>query len=345
MSDPVTNVEIEDVLSSIRRLVSEDTRFDSRKKPEDAGQKPAKLVLTPAQRVPETEAVDVETEVLSSAERDDAPWRDPNATLFEAADGATPTEDNAEASEDVYTLKDMIDPVEDISDSVEDGVNEDPALEDDEYGADVYGEGLDETFETEEIEYVDVDPEHGDIIDHDEIVEYDDEDEDAFEEEHPDSDLHDEDYHDAEYVDEYEDEYEDDLIEDTPEGVADPSPDERVAVIGDKIKALEAAIARSSSQWEPDGSDDTAEEYDDSPRQTSTRWTAQTRTQTPPPVEPAKPSLAADEAILDEEMLRELVSDIVREELQGALGERITRNVRKLVRREIQRAMTVQEFE
>ena len=54
--------------------------------------------------------------------------------------------------------------------------------------------------------------------------------------------------------------------------------------------------------------------------------------------------LAAHEDFLDEEGLRELVSDIVREELQGALGERITRNVRKLVRREIQRALATQEL-
>lgn len=276
MSDPVTNVEIEDVLSSIRRLVSEDTRFDSRKKPEDAGQKPAKLVLTPAQRVPETEAVDVEPEVVPSAERDDAPWRDPNATLFEAADGAAPTDDNADTNEDVYTLKDMILPVEDISDRVEDGVKKDPALEVDEHGADVFGEGLDESGATEEIDYVDFDPEDGDIIDHDEIVEYEDDDEDEFEDDHTDTD-----HHNASYVDE--DEYEEDLIEDTPQGAADPSQDERVAVIGDKIKALEAAIARSGTQWEHDGGDDTAEEYDDTPRQTSTHWTAQPRTQTPPP--------------------------------------------------------------
>ncbi|WP_323803593.1 hypothetical protein [Sulfitobacter litoralis] len=48
---------------------------------------------------------------------------------------------------------------------------------------------------------------------------------------------------------------------------------------------------------------------------------------------------------LDEEMLRDLVSEIVRSELQGALGERITRNVRKLVRREIHRALTSQDLE
>ena len=56
-------------------------------------------------------------------------------------------------------------------------------------------------------------------------------------------------------------------------------------------------------------------------------------------------SLGGDEQLIDEETLRDLVSDIVREELQGALGERITRNVRKLVRREIHRALTAQELE
>ena len=54
---------------------------------------------------------------------------------------------------------------------------------------------------------------------------------------------------------------------------------------------------------------------------------------------------ADDSQLLDEEALRDLVSEIVRAELQGALGERITRNVRKLVRREIHRALTAQELE
>ena len=52
-----------------------------------------------------------------------------------------------------------------------------------------------------------------------------------------------------------------------------------------------------------------------------------------------------DSVELDEEMLREMVADIVRQELQGALGERITRNVRKLVRREIHRALAARELE
>ncbi|MEC8666602.1 MAG: hypothetical protein VXY45_02085 [Pseudomonadota bacterium] len=50
-------------------------------------------------------------------------------------------------------------------------------------------------------------------------------------------------------------------------------------------------------------------------------------------------ALTEEPVLLDEDMLRDMVSEIVRQELQGALGERITRNVRKLVRREIHRAL------
>ncbi len=45
------------------------------------------------------------------------------------------------------------------------------------------------------------------------------------------------------------------------------------------------------------------------------------------------------EHVMDEDALRELIGKLVREELQGELGEQISRNVRKLVRREIHRAM------
>ena len=49
--------------------------------------------------------------------------------------------------------------------------------------------------------------------------------------------------------------------------------------------------------------------------------------------------------ILDEEDLRPIVARLIREELQGELGEQITRNVRKLVRREILRALAARDAE
>ncbi len=48
---------------------------------------------------------------------------------------------------------------------------------------------------------------------------------------------------------------------------------------------------------------------------------------------------------MDKAALKSMVSDLLREELRGEMGERITRNVRKLVRREIQRALTAQRLD
>ncbi len=52
----------------------------------------------------------------------------------------------------------------------------------------------------------------------------------------------------------------------------------------------------------------------------------------------------SNDAFIDEETLREIVSELVRAELQGDLGDRITRNVRKLVRREIHHALASREI-
>jgi len=48
---------------------------------------------------------------------------------------------------------------------------------------------------------------------------------------------------------------------------------------------------------------------------------------------------------VDEAALKQMVQEVIREELQGKLGERITRNVRKLVRKEIHNILTTQEFD
>lgn len=47
---------------------------------------------------------------------------------------------------------------------------------------------------------------------------------------------------------------------------------------------------------------------------------------------------------IGEEALRELVRELIVEELQGALGQRITRNIRKLIRAEIARAVATEEL-
>ena len=57
------------------------------------------------------------------------------------------------------------------------------------------------------------------------------------------------------------------------------------------------------------------------------------------------PEPDADESVLDEETLRDLIAEVVRQELQGALGQRITRNVRKMVRREVRMALAAEDLE
>lgn len=51
------------------------------------------------------------------------------------------------------------------------------------------------------------------------------------------------------------------------------------------------------------------------------------------------------DGIIDEELLRALVIDVIRQELQGQMGEKITRNVRKMVRREIFRVLASQDVD
>jgi cell pole-organizing protein PopZ len=175
---------------------------------------------------------------------------------------------------------------------------------------------------------------------------------------------------------------------------SDSSSSQRVSAVVQKIAELEAKVARSQDQWEPDGASsdpyagtnietlttietlewqdhiEDAPEPAQSPRLDSgldagatqagseaeaMRMDSGAETDIADAAQLAQDAVAeealdalqgltGDESYLDEDSLRELVADIVRSELQGALGERITRNVRKLVRREIHRALTAQDL-
>ncbi|WP_170475929.1 hypothetical protein [Ruegeria arenilitoris] len=117
-----------------------------------------------------------------------------------------------------------------------------------------------------------------------------------------------------------------------------------------KIEALEAAIARTEDQWEPDGESDDA--YSGTPNQ-AVEWpqdpadqSAEEETETPLIFShraDAPASVEEGSKALDEDVLSELVAQIVRQELQGKLGEGITRNIRKMVRREINKVIASQE--
>lgn len=156
-----------------------------------------------------------------------------------------------------------------------------------------------------------------------------------------------------------------------------PSPAAHRAGLETTIAELEAAIADTGDEWEPDGSETTpvidwssageagvffssrfatggpvedaeiaTDESEPDDEEMAEKFEAAGRHPAEDDVETPDDRLGdhlsaylEQDEVLDEETLRNMVADIVREELQGPLGERITRNVRKLVRREINRAL------
>lgn len=440
MSEPVPSVDIEDVLSSIRRLVSDDNRPAPKPEPDDVPHKPTRLVLTPsllvselaqteslpeepAMSVPEPEFTDSDfgasesggmaddiasdevadplTDVPDVAvqdtgqdrETDDdsgsepetdfqsdshqtldlseyqpdtetdketsrTPWSDPDTTLFEAAKSAESTEgdedsdfaeslhfdDDGSGEHDDGPLTGEVDPVEEYSAAEPpEEISGDLSGEDNADQADLAAGDLHDMPEDPVLPPLQDDAgDYGDDA-QSEASEW--------------------------SGDNWESSSDDAESSFEPVDADEPY---NTATLGAKIAALEAQIAQTSDQWEPDG--ELGDDYAGTKVETI-EWQDH---DVVAPVVPRRVSaddhhendahedesnvgtiqaepegdagniadvLAGDDAILDEESLRELVADIVRQELQGALGERITRNVRKLVRREIHRALTAQELD
>ncbi len=116
-----------------------------------------------------------------------------------------------------------------------------------------------------------------------------------------------------------------------------------------RIAALESAIAETVDQWEPDGSvgDDYAGTNVGTIEWTDDESIDDTEVAAPGAADSDAQPLLLETAhtAMDDDALRGMVADIVREELQGMLGERITRNLRKMVRREIHRALSAQDLD
>lgn len=102
------------------------------------------------------------------------------------------------------------------------------------------------------------------------------------------------------------------------------------------IAELEAAVTAQSDNWEADDGEDFAQAaWAASAFEAPASETAPSKDEAPEQPVPAA---------IDEDALRALVVEMVRQELGGELGERITQNVRKLVRREINRVLTSQDI-
>ncbi len=354
MSEPVTQAEIEDVLSSIRRLVSEDDRKGAARvtgSAEPASPEPAeprsekaatRLVLTPALRV--SEAKPEEADPIDTAYAREVPPEvtDISASSIPAVEVDTDLTSVATDETDAGAAGQAVEPAEetpaeeaqstsdeDATDAAEDAPWKDPWAT---------------LYQAAGVTGV-------------------------------------EGFQDA--SDEVEAQSEASLSDAMLEEI---DPADRVFAVVQKITELEAKVARSEEQWEPDGrssdpyagtnvetlqwqdhhDEDLSSEEAADAREEVVSWPdsdissgAGDDAETAVEAETEDPARGiAEEAItvetlgalteedtyLDEESLRELVAEIVREELQGALGERITRNVRKLVRREIHRALAAQDL-
>lgn len=334
MSDSVTNVDVEDVLSSIRRLVS-DTSSDARVAPEPAPQeqvdtleaeaKPSDaLLLTSALRVNSKPEADEAAEVEHTADLSNL--RD--AISDDKSSEDTTPEWPPAATDDYYEDEEPED-----SNPVIDFIRHDRAQ----------SEGHTETVHSEEAEP------------HREQEEVSDE-----AEELPDATDEDDGEHDtwSPHVVEAESEVEQDFddADDVPFEFAESEVaenDEEPAL--DWVEAGHAEISEAkvveideADTHDAEQSDENAGEIDPEPEVIFASAAAASvfvDNEDEDKSDEAAELADFDESVLDEDALRDLVSEIVRQELTGELGERITRNVRKLVRREIHRALLTREFE
>lgn len=287
MSDPVTNSEVEDVLASIRRLVGGPRKTEPEHSPDQQGDR---LILTPKQRVPESDVFQLKPEFA-----------------LEADGEAIVTAETAEQGDET---------------------NE-PGGE--------QADGSDEDAGDDEAVFVETNTLHG-------------ENEDAMDTERADDTPRQK------------------AVASTGEDDADPGQSQSpkpplYSNLSQKIAALETAIARTQDQWEPDGESGDAYAGTSAPAMSWQDGFELDGTGEPVAVaaDATEPTAVVEDdetQIIDEDTLREMVADIVqkelreglvaaavREELQGDLGARITSNIRKLVRREIQLALTAKELE
>ncbi|NRB03016.1 MAG: hypothetical protein HRU30_07085 [Rhodobacteraceae bacterium] len=374
MSDPMSHSEVEDVLSSIRKLVS-DTK--PKTEPDTDARLTDKLVLTPSLRV--TDALDNRSDAEDDGDSHLDPLQRVTALLDEAEQTIRepkPAPLTLVPSEQVFE--------EDHQENAE--TSQDDAEEDDAATADIEvfasedvesDEEPSETVQSEESQdlvptgWLDGDADENDVL----IAQN--EEQDEAQDTDPKIDW-------KSVRHETLANFAAQRVDGAPQEneVHASEAEEPAESLGEKVAALETLIQNRSDQWEPDdaGTDEYAGteappmawkdvtplghvvDLDTSTSEPGEDIVPEDHTATEPLVdedapraaqapvtEAAEPAAEAspafDEDLLDEDALRDLVSEIVREELQGALGEKITRNVRKLVRREIHRILAAQDYE
>lgn len=386
MSDPVKSSEIEDVLSSIRRLVSEEARSDKQTRRNDAPKAPANVPEQARPKAPEadalvlTPALRVHSGGLSNADADAARGaREPDA-VRDAVMNVVADVVEAETEAQVAAA---FEPAEDAAPMPEVAAYQ------------VAAENAPEAGDYSVSEAAEVrvpDAEEGalepDVVEQAPFVHVDDLPEPPAAAETLESKLtalealiagqnetaaqHPSESEDAETAQEWQDHLPESGAPDVGTAEADAADVERFEAPHDAPEVHEPAAEEAALAEERDDLD--APTVEDTPPQAEvagdfTKDVTDHLNEAPdasPTTKIQRPAMASAEArpgpevaeedearlpdteedhSIDESVLRQMVVDIVREELQGALGERITRNVRRLVRREIHRALASHELE
>ena len=389
MSDLLTNSEVEDVLSSIRRLVSDEERDLAKKLSEGSEPSVDRLILTPAQMItPENDACD--TDSIENITDLEVVSDDDGATVFLLQDAMkTPIGEDAvdaitdngvlilrnerveHSPEDETTVPENFEFKADEEDGLEatDSASETDGETSSGEAKDARSEGEDASSETSLIVEPLANTDHsknnledkvaaletliasrGDQWEPDVTGQSDyaakeypvpSWNEDAFAGEEA---LHQEDASLTESVstDALITEQADDLARAVGDVLTVKPPKEGTFVLEDKALVqpmkLDAWSVDDEAPFEYVASDDENQVTEQAAAIASSAVAGLSQTKT-------EGASADDEPVLDEEAIREMIAEIVREELQGALGNRITRNIRKLVRREIHRALAAQDLD
>jgi hypothetical protein len=353
MSEPVQNAQIEDVLSSIRRLVSEDHRKQSERRQARSDRGATRLVLTEALRVPEANTEDEPEQALetgTSSLRDDDAFYAPaaeddlsGADPWAAIEGTTTDDWDVVADAPRATFTSHRKPTVSEQNDTDDAPWRDPearlfdaarqAQDDDETDLIAPEEQAPDSAEPAESDARAL----GDkIADLERVIAR------ANEEWEPDDPG----------VDAYSGSDVDTFVWVDPNDTPEPATNEPRAQ-----DAKEELIARRALEpvEEPKPRDEAETAFQqpaESVEEPADFTDAEAKSDFEAADTPAHeneagsaPEADAADTLIDEDALRELVAAVLREELQGPLGERITRNVRKLVRREIHRALAVRDLD
>ncbi|WP_424940596.1 hypothetical protein [Aliiroseovarius sp. S253] len=330
MSDPVSNAEIEDVLSSIRRLISAD-QADKPDSGEPASPTDNKLILTPAFRVFDGVLVDASEVDRNEAATQNGSVRDiPVEKLGQGDLAAADTdgksvdagEDQDHAPFDLTIAPDAVEPGLQSSTDMPMPPADSQVDFEDNWDSDALGETAQVAFLHERLSRSAADASPKDA-----------------EEETTAAEASDPVV--APDVEELAHDDTDDALEliIDQDGVEDEDISDDESVLNTVGEALIDDAEAASDVDSIDADDPTRELAEENTDAESFVGSVEVEEA------PVAEIVEDDTDFIDEAYLQEIVSRIVREELKGEIGVKITQAVRRMVRREVTRALSLEKFD